>query len=128
MLAMAGSMSRSNKTAYQRIYQIVRQIPPGSVASYGQIADLAGLPGRARMVGYALRALSNEDDIPWERVINAKGEVSPRACGEGARVQKALLEQQGVIFNANNRIDWKRFGWRPGAIDAKEPYNRTIID
>jgi len=65
--------------AYQRIYGTIRLIPRGRVATYGQIAELAGLPGHARQVGYALHALPDGSDVPWQRVVNVQGRVSPRA-------------------------------------------------
>ena len=98
---------------YQRIYTIVRRIPRGRIATYGQIAELAGLGGHARQVGYALHALTAADRIPWHRVLNAQGRVSPRAEPGGDRVQRALLEREGVRFDAAGRTDLARFGWRP---------------
>jgi len=98
---------------YQRIYAIVRRIPRGRIATYGQIAELAGLGGHARQVGYALHALTAGDALPWYRVLNAQGRVSPRAEPGGDRVQRALLEREGVRFDAAGRADLARFGWRP---------------
>ena len=98
---------------YPRIYAIVRRIPRGRIATYGQVALLAGLGGHARQVGYALHALSAGDAIPWHRVLNAQGRVSPRAEPGGDRVQRALLEREGVRFDAAGRADLARFGWRP---------------
>ncbi|MEO1087420.1 MAG: MGMT family protein [Acidobacteriota bacterium] len=99
--------------SYRRIYEVVRHIPEGKVATYGQVAELAGLPGHARQVGYALHAL-RDDDVPWQRVINAKGEVSPRSEPGREGLQRAILESEGVAFKANGRIDLKRYRWRPG--------------
>ncbi len=99
---------------YERIYSVVRRIPAGKVATYGQVARLAELPGHARQVGYALAALSR-DDVPWQRVVNAKGEISPRAFGGADELQRALLEEEGVEFTSSGRIDFKRFRWRVGA-------------
>jgi methylated-DNA-protein-cysteine methyltransferase-like protein len=98
---------------YQRIYAVVRRIPRGRIATYGQIAGLAGLGGHARQVGYALHALEAGDALPWHRVLNAQGRVSPRAEPGGDRVQRALLEREGVRFDAAGRADLVRFGWRP---------------
>jgi len=98
---------------WQRIYQVVRRIPRGRVATYGQIARLAGLPRRARQVGYALHALPHGSRVPWQRVINARGELSPRAAPDAERLQRALLEAEGVCFDARGRVDLARFGWRP---------------
>ena len=69
---------------WQRIYRVVRRVPRGQVATYGQIAELANLPGHARQVGYALSALRDQD-VPWHRIVNARGEVSPRSAGESVR-------------------------------------------
>lgn len=101
--------------AYRRIYAVVRRIPRGRVATYGQVAALAGLPGRARQVGYALHALLEGSDVPWQRVINHRGEVSPRAEPFYEPVQRAALEAEGVAFDARGRIDLERFRWEPDA-------------
>jgi methylated-DNA-protein-cysteine methyltransferase related protein len=99
--------------SYARIYDIVRRIPRGRVATYGQIASLAGLDGHARQVGYALHALPANTTVPWHRVINARGEVSVRAEGGSELTQRLLLQREGVRFNARGRADLARFGWRP---------------
>jgi methylated-DNA-protein-cysteine methyltransferase-like protein len=101
--------------SYRRIYAVVRRIPRGRIATYGQVAALAGLGGHARQVGYAMRALDADDAVPWHRVVNAQGSVSPRAEPGGDRVQQALLEREGVRFDARGRTDLDRFGWRPRA-------------
>ena len=98
---------------YQKIYDVVRRIPAGAVATYGQIARLAGLPGHARQVGYALHALRDGTDVPWHRVINARGEVSPRAEPDWATYQRQLLEDEGVEFDAAGRVDLAAAGWHP---------------
>jgi methylated-DNA-protein-cysteine methyltransferase-like protein len=98
---------------YLAIYAVVGHIPAGSVATYGQVAGLAGLPGRARLVGYALSALKGRPAIPWHRVINAHGRISPRSCGSDADMEQRLrLEQEGVHFDASGRIALERFLWR----------------
>ncbi len=99
---------------YARIYKTVQRIPRGRVSTYGQIAVLAGLPGHARQVGYALNALT-DDDVPWHRVINAKGEISKRAEPEYEQMQRLLLEGEGVRFNAQGRVSLRQFGWRATA-------------
>jgi methylated-DNA-protein-cysteine methyltransferase-like protein len=99
--------------AYARIYAAVRKIPRGRVATYGQIATLAGLPGHARQVGYALHALT-DGRVPWHRVVNAQGCISARADEPGGSLlQRMRLEQEGVEFDARGRIDLRRFGWKP---------------
>ena len=103
-------------TAYSRIYAIVRRIPRGRVATYGQIAEVAGVPRHARQVGYALRALDSARDpdaIPWHRVINAQGEVSARAFPGYEELQRTLLEEEGIEIGAGDRIDLERWRWRP---------------
>ena len=80
--------------AYERIYAVVRQIPRGKIASYGQVAELAGLEGHARQVGYALHATPDAIDIPWQRVVNAKGEISSRSDPLMEGVQQSLLEAE----------------------------------
>ena len=93
---------------YERIYGIVRRIPEGRVATYGQIADMAGIARGARQVGYAMAALGRgrpRPDVPWHRVVNAKGESS--IGGE----QVAHLEAEGIRFGENGRIDLKLFAW-----------------
>ena len=102
-------------STYDRIYQIVRQIPIGKVATYGQIADLAGLSGKARLVGYALFQVDTDSpDIPWHRVINAKGEVSHSSLRKGSDyLQKHLLEEEGIIFNAKDKVDLHQYRWQP---------------
>ncbi|MEM7392489.1 MAG: MGMT family protein [Verrucomicrobiota bacterium] len=100
------------KISYAQIYDIVRKIPPGRVASYGQIAALAGYPRHPRQIGYALAAL-NDDSVPWQRVVNAKGEISPRTNSDGDVIQRILLEEEGVEFNENGRIALSRFRWVP---------------
>lgn len=93
---------------YERIWSVVRKVPKGTVATYGQIAELAGLEGHARQVGYALHNLPARSDVPWHRVVNAKGEISPRSAGDSHELQKMLLEAEGIEFDARGRIDLKR--------------------
>jgi len=97
-------------SSYERIYRAVRRVPEGRVATYGEIARRAGLPGRARQVGYALHALPGGSDVPWQRVVNARGEVSARAAPEADRLQRALLESEGIVFDPRGRVDLARFG------------------
>ncbi|MGB3612319.1 MAG: MGMT family protein [Elainellaceae cyanobacterium] len=108
-------MVESAMSSYNAIYHVVRQIPQGSVATYGQIADLAGLPGQARLVGYALRRVDiPESDIPWHRVINVKGEISYSALRRGGDyLQRSLLEEEGIEFTPTGKVDFKRYLWRP---------------
>jgi methylated-DNA-protein-cysteine methyltransferase-like protein len=107
--------SRSDVRAgtYSRIYRIVRRIPRGRVATYGQIARLAGLSNNARQVGYALHALAEESRVPWQRVINHRGEVSDRSFAGMELVQRTLLEAEGIEFDQRGRVDLTRVQWRP---------------
>jgi methylated-DNA-protein-cysteine methyltransferase-like protein len=97
---------------YDRIYAVVRRIPRGRVATYGQIADLAGLDGRARQVGYALRTLTTAG-VPWHRVVNARGQISARAEPGGDLIQRQLLEREGVKFDTADRLELEHYRWRP---------------
>ncbi len=99
-------------TNFQRIEAVIHDIPEGRVATYGQVAVLAGLPGHARQVGYALHG-SNDPELPWQRVVNAKGEVSPRSEPGREGLQRAMLEAEGVSFNSKGRINLKVYRWDP---------------
>ena len=94
------------------ICAVVRRIPQGWVATYGQVAAMAGLPKRARLVGRVLQRLDAASDIPWHRVVNARGEVScsPSRNG-GDALQQRLLKKEGVEFDDRNRFNLERFRW-----------------
>lgn len=92
---------------------MVRRVPHGRVATYGQIAILAGLPRHARHVGHALRALPGGSDVPWHRILNARGRVSERAFRGPDDLQRLLLEDESVEFGAGGRIDLQRYRWDP---------------
>jgi len=99
---------------YRRIYAEVRRVPRGRVATYGQIATLAGFPRHARQVGYALHSLrESEESVPWHRIVNGQGEVSPRSVPGWDEIQRELLENEDVEFDARGRIDLVRYQWRP---------------
>jgi methylated-DNA-protein-cysteine methyltransferase-like protein len=100
-------------SSYARIYTVVAEIPAGRVASYGQIAELAGLPRQARQVGYALSALPAGHALPWHRVVNARGEISLPSRTGAAAEQRARLEAEGVAFDADGRVDLRRYRWQP---------------
>jgi methylated-DNA-protein-cysteine methyltransferase-like protein len=103
----------SEDSSYARIYAVVRRIPRGRVATYGQVAHLAGLPGHARQVGYALHATPHELELPWHRVINSRGEISRRSDSQFEDIQLQLLAAEGVAPSDNGRIDLNRLQWRP---------------
>jgi methylated-DNA-protein-cysteine methyltransferase-like protein len=96
---------------FDRVYATVRLIPPGKVATYGQVAAIVSHRQAARTVGWALRALHEGTDVPWHRVINAQGRISLSNREHGAEIQRALLEREGVRFDAQNRIDLSRYQW-----------------
>ncbi len=95
------------------IYSMTSRIPEGRIATYGQIAKLIGFPGHARQVGSALAALESGSSVPWHRVINAMGKISPRGLDGCDDFQRLLLEEEGVIFGVNGCISLKQFQWKP---------------
>ena len=104
----------SGSSLYERIYAVIRQIPAGQVSTYGLIARIVG-QGDARTVGYALAAVTEASGVPWQRVINSQGRISLRGA-EGYGEQRTLLEAEGIQFDAQGRVDLKRFGWSgPGS-------------
>lgn len=104
---------------YERIYAVVSRIPAGKVATYGQVARLAGLAGHARQVGYALNALPDGEDIPWHRVINAKGGISKRAVPVFENIQRELLEEEGIVFGDDARVSLHCYQWQPRGTGPK---------
>ena len=100
-------------SVYARIYATVARIPRGRVANYGQIAEVAGLAGHARQVGYALAALDGDTDVPWHRVVNAEGAISLRARSAARPLQRAMLEREGIVFDAAGRVPMEKYRWRP---------------
>jgi methylated-DNA-protein-cysteine methyltransferase-like protein len=107
--------------AYARIYAVVRRIPPGRIATYGQVAALAGMPGQARQVGYALHALPDDQAVPWHRVINARGRLSTRAEPFEESIQRQLLEREGLSFDPSGRTDLERYRWKPRPLRGAPP-------
>ena len=99
--------------SYQRIYAVVRRIPEGRVATYGQVASLAGLAGHARQVGYALHALPDQSAVPWHRVVNASGGISLRSVPGGELIQRGLLEREGIRIDSRGRVPLARVRWAP---------------
>lgn len=95
---------------YRRIYAVVERVPVGRVATYGQIAELAGLGGHARLVGYALHGCPRH--LPWHRVINAKGRISLPPDSTAALTQRRRLTEEGIVF-LGGRVDLARYRWQP---------------
>ena len=96
---------------YDRVYRMVRRIPRGRVTTYGHVAALCGKPRAARTVGWALHALPDDSGVPWHRVINAQGGISISKVGLPPALQRALLEREGVEFEADGRVDLASWGW-----------------
>ena len=117
---------------YEQVWNLVRQIPRGKVAAYGQIAVMIPPPVGVdfdsykafspRWVGGAMAACP--DDVPWQRVINSQGKISPRPGG--AEKQRLLLQQEGVEFDAKDRVDFKKYGWK-GPGEADEPQQAALF-
>jgi O-6-methylguanine DNA methyltransferase len=95
---------------YQTIYAVVRRIPKGQVATYGQIAKLVGRC-TPRMVGYAMAAVPKGTRVPWHRVVNSQGSISVRTHGDGAQRQRSLLEREGVLFDRQGKLSFERYRW-----------------
>ena len=108
--ADATQTDRQVPTVYDRVLEVVQQIPRGQVATYGQIAMIVG-NCTPRMVGYCMASLDPDSDVPWQRVINAQGKISPRGVGDGALRQRRLLIAEGVEFSDADRISFRKFGW-----------------
>jgi methylated-DNA-protein-cysteine methyltransferase-like protein len=94
------------------VYLVLASVPSGSVVTYGQVAELAGLPRAARMVGRILGNLPKGTELPWHRVINAAGKISLAEDSPSFQLQKARLQEEGVVLN-NNRVSLKKFNWQP---------------
>jgi len=97
---------------WSRFYAVVRRIPRGRVATYGQVAALAGRPGHARQAGYALHALGEHSTVPWHRVINAQGRLTLMRRGHAGLEQRFRLEREGIEFDARGRVPLRRYGWK----------------
>jgi len=96
-----------------RVYGIARLIPKGKVASYGQLAEMAGYPRMARAAGRAMRNGPSDEDIPYHRVVNKSGDLAPSHVFGGKERQRRILESEGIVFRPNGRIDMKKCIWKP---------------
>ncbi len=110
-------------TFNQQVYELVRRIPSGKVLSYGRVAWLLGIPKGARAVGWALHSLADSTDVPWHRVINAKGYISTKCREHTAEIQRERLESEGIHFDVTEHVDMATFLWTPSQWEA-----RTIIE
>lgn len=112
---------------FERVYEIVKEIPQGNVTTYGQIACLLGNPGLARVVGYALHAGKDPCNIPYHRVVNREGKLSDVFLTDGFHEQRFLLEEEGVPFKPNGHVDLKQCMWfgpeKDGIGERKKPEN-----
>jgi methylated-DNA-protein-cysteine methyltransferase-like protein len=107
------AVTLSGDAAVEAICAVVRRIPRGWVATYGQVATMAGMPRRARLVGRVLQRLDSATNVPWHRVVNAKGEVSFSLSRNGGDIlQRRLLEKEGIEFDDRDRLDLERTRWR----------------
>lgn len=98
-------------TTFEKIYEVVKTIPKGKVATYGQVALLAGNPRWARVVGYALHKNPQPLIIPCHRVVTRNGEVATSFAFGGGETQRELLENEGIAFEKDGTIDLKKYGW-----------------
>jgi methylated-DNA-protein-cysteine methyltransferase-like protein len=96
---------------FREVMRVVSQVPRGRVVTYGQVARMAGRAGAARMVGWALHSLPDGARVPWHRVVNARGGISPRGLGLEEEIQRGLLEREGVRFGESGRVDLERHRW-----------------
>jgi methylated-DNA-protein-cysteine methyltransferase-like protein len=120
---MRGSARSRTASTHETILAVVRRIPRGRVATYGQVASLAGLARQPRLVGYALHALPSNTTVPWHRVINARGMVSIRSDGTASLSQRLLLEREGVQFDGRGRVSLEAFQWRPSRRNATKNHH-----
>jgi len=102
--------SISNNNLFERILDIIKQIPEGKVATYGQIATIAGTQN-PRLVGFALASQKEDTEVPWFRVINSRGKISFPEESDGFKIQYSLLKNEGIIFDAKNRVNLNQYRW-----------------
>lgn len=103
-------------SAFKKIYDVVCKIPKGSVATYGQIARMAGNPRWSRVVGYALHVNPAPGIIPCHRVVNCEGKVAESFAFGGGDIQRQMLEQEGIVFETDGHIDLNKYGWKNEAL------------
>jgi methylated-DNA-protein-cysteine methyltransferase-like protein len=123
----SSTMAEHVKKLYRTIYAVVRRIPVGHVATYGQVAELAGIPGGGRVAGAAMKTSKPSDRLPWQRVIGKAGKTRGRIAIHdpvGAAVQRQLLTDEGVAVGDNGLVALDRFGWIPGQAPSTSPRRR----
>jgi len=101
-----------SETFHQKVVKIIKKIPQGKVATYGQIAAMAGSPRAARQVVRTLHTSSGKEKLPWHRVINSRGKISLKP-NSGYEIQKAMLEDEGIKFSPDDVIELKCYFWKP---------------
>ena len=111
MQVVVCNQEKGNGTMFESIYALVRTVPRGKVVTYGQVAH--AIPGcNARVVGYAMAGTPEHSRVPWQRVVNAKGEISKRSWRDGGKTQREILEEEGVRFDLKNRVDLAAYRWQ----------------
>jgi len=110
----------------QRVYDLIRRIPVGNVMTYGQIAIVLGKGYTARTVGYVMHG-GDENDVPWQRVINSQGKCSTGRLTIPINLQQELLEAEGVVFSGSGKCDLKKYQWHPDGVDDDEGIGRTTL-
>jgi methylated-DNA-protein-cysteine methyltransferase-like protein len=112
------------RALFPHVYDVVRQVPRGKVTTYGDVAHIVGQGCDARVVGYAMAVCP--EDVPWQRVINAQGKISPRP-GDGPAKQQMRLEAEGIEFDTRGKVDLKRFRWA-GPNDEFAPSQPSLFE
>jgi methylated-DNA-protein-cysteine methyltransferase related protein len=111
----------------EKVYELVRQIPRGKVMTYGQIAVILGEGYTPRTVGYVMHA-ANEQNVPWQRVINSQGACSTGKMTMPVNLQQGMLEQEGVVFNEKNRCDLSKYLWNPEGLEIEEESHPDLLE
>ena len=119
-------MAKKTVSIYERMLLVIREIPRGRVATYGQIAWIAGAAS-PRMAGDVLAGLPTDTDVPWQRVVNSRGGISPRADPLATDRQRRLLMGEGISFKPDGRIDLERFGWEGPELAWLEARGLTLL-
>ena len=111
----------------ERVYEIVREIPPGKVMTYGQIAEILGAGYTPRTVGFVMHG-ADTGNVPWQRVINSQGACSTGKMTMPVNLQQKMLEDEGVIFNEKGRCDLKKYVWFPEGFEQKEDEQPSLFE